>query len=146
MAELQDYFCGVANSEKHSQIVNLEMLPRISKVTDENGNVTEYLHGYDRFLAVGEYETRTYVFEGVPVAMADALPASVVVTDVGGASHTVHFSTYVKDGSSGSAIFENDSNTVSIHRMSPHMRRIEVVRRIGALYVNGVIVVSAPSW
>lgn len=140
---MQRYFCGEVNTEKHSQIVSLEMLPRISRVTnEETGEVTEYVHGYTRNLYTGVFETRTYVFEGVSAEMAAKLPESITVTDVGGAAHVVSFKTYVHDGSSGTAVFEDDANNVTIHRMSPNLRRIEVVRRVGTLYCNGVYVLG----
>ena len=91
-------------------------------------------------------ETRTYVFEGVPVSLADNLPESVTVTEVGGTSHTVHLHEYVTDGSSGTAIFENDRNTVTIHRVSPHMRTIEVTRTVATLKENGAVIKAAPGW
>lgn len=147
MASLAEYFAGVTDKTKSSQIVALEMIPNKYTLTDEEtGEVKEYITGYTRNLYVGDYETRTYVFEGVPVELADNLPESVTVTEVGGASHTVHLSEYVTDGSSGTAIFENDRNTVTVHRVSPHMRTIEVTRTIGALKCNGTVIKSAPAW
>jgi hypothetical protein len=137
----------VTGKNKSSQIVALEMIPNKYTMTDaETGEVKEYIASYTRNLYMGDYETRTYVFEGVPVSLADSLPESVTVTEVGGTSHTVHLREYVSDGSSGTAIFENDRNTVSIYRVSPHMRTIEVTRTIGALKRNGLIIKYAPAW
>ena len=79
-------------------------------------------------------------------ALADNLPESVTVTEVGGTSHTVHLREFVSDGSSGTAIFENDRNTVTVHRISPHLRTIEVTRTVAALKENGVVISDAPGW
>jgi hypothetical protein len=138
MASLADYFAGVTGVSRYSQIVHLEMIPYRYTVTDTNTGVTkEYISGYKRNLYTADYETRTFVFEGVPVSLAENLPNSVNVTDVGGKSHTIKLTSFVDDGSSGTAIFENDRNTVTIHRTSPHMRTIEVTRTTGTLYCNG---------
>jgi hypothetical protein len=147
MASLAEYFAGVTGTIKTAQIVDLEMIANKGTITDlDTGEVKEYIASYTRNLYTGEYETRTYVFEGVPVSIADNLPESVTVTEVGGTSHTVHLREFVSDGSSGTAIFENDRNTVTVHRVSPHMRTIEVTRTIGALKCNGLIIKYAPAW
>lgn len=147
MATLADYFAGVTGVSRHSQIVQLEMIPNMYTVTDkETGETKTYISSYTRNLYIGEYETRTYVFEGVPVALAENLPKSVTVTEVGGKSHTVQLTSYVSDGSSGTAIFEKDRNTVAIHRATPHMRTIEVTRTVGGLLMNGSQIIAAPSW
>lgn len=141
MATISECFCGAVTVRRFSQVVHLEMIPNVV-IIDGVKNVT----GYTRNLYTGDYETRTYVFEGVPAAVADSLPGSVTVTDVGGKSHTVSFSNYVTDGSSGTAVFEKDSNAVTVSRMSPHMRRVEVTRTVGSLKCNGVTVIAAPAW
>ncbi len=141
MASIADYFGGVVTVRRHSQVVNLEMIPNVV-IIDGVKNVT----GYTRNLYTGDFETRTYVFEGVPAAMADALTGSVTVLDVGGKSHVVSFANYVTDGSSGTAVFEKDSNAVVVSRMSPHMRRVEVTRTVASLKCNGAVVVAAPNW
>lgn len=147
MASLAEYFAGVTGKIKSAQIVDLEMIANTGTITDlDTGEVKEYIASYTRNLYTGEYETRTYVFEGVPVSLADNLPESVTVTEVGGTSHTVHLREFVSDGSSSTAIFENDRNTVTVHRVSPHMRTIEVTRTIGTLKCNGKIIKSAPAW
>lgn len=147
MATLADYFAGVSGVSRYSQIVQLEMIPNMYTVTDkETGETKTYISSYTRNLYIGEYETRTYVFEGVPVALAENLPGSVSVTEVGGTSHTVKLTSYVTDGSSGTAIFEKDRNTVAIHRATPHMRTIEVTRTVGRLLMNGSQIIAAPSW
>ena len=147
MASLAEYFAGVTGKTKYSQIVALEMIPNMYTVTDEEtGETKTYIASYTRNLYTGDYETRTYVFEGVPVSLADNLPESVTVTEVGGTTHTVHLREFVSDGSSGTAIFENDRNTVTVHRVSPHMRTIEVTRTIGTLKCNDKIIKSAPAW
>ena len=147
MASLAEYFAGVTGKTKHSQIVALEMIPNMYTVTDEEtGETKTYIASYTRKLYTGDYETRTYVFEGVPVSLADNLPESVTVTEVGGTSHTVHLREFVSDGSSGTAIFENDRNTVTVHRATPHMRTIEVTRTVAALKENGVVISAAPGW
>jgi hypothetical protein len=147
MASLAEYFAGVTGTIKTAQIVDLEMIANKGTITDlDTGEVKEYIASYTRNLYTGEYETRTYVFEGVPVSLADNLPESVTVTEVGGTSHTVHLREFVSDASSGTAIFENDRNTVTVHRVSPHMRTIEVTRTIGALKCNGLIIKYAPAW
>ena len=134
----QKYFCGAVNIEKHSQIIQVEMVPT-GTMTDENGDVK--VMGWRRNVYSGEFTTRTYVFEGVSVAMANGLPDSVVVTDIDGASHTVKFTPIAIDGSSGTAIFEKENNAVAIHRISPHMRRVEVVNRTGTLKCNYEVVI-----
>ena len=147
MTSLAEYFAGVTSRNKYSQIVALEMIPNTYTVTDEEtGETKTYIASYTRKLYTGDYETRTYVFEGVPVSLADNLPESVTVTEVGGTSHTVHLHEYVTDGSSGTAIFENDRNTVTIHRVSPHMRTIEVTRTVATLKENGAVIKAAPGW
>lgn len=138
MASLAEYFAGVTGVSRYSQIVHLEMIPYRYTVTDTNtGETKEYISGYKRNLYTADYETRTFVFEGVPVSLADSLPETVTVAEVDGTEHTVHLKQSVHDGSSGTAIFEDDRNTVTIHRASPHMRTIEVTRTIGTLYCNG---------
>lgn len=138
MASLAEYFAGVTGVSRCSQIVHLEMIPNKGTFTDMNtGEEKEYIASYTRNLYTADYETRTFVFEGVPVSLADSLPETVTVTEVGGTTHTVHLREFVSDGSSGTAIFENDRNTVTIHRASPHMRTIEVTRTTGTLYCNG---------
>ena len=147
MTSLAEYFAGVTSRNKYSQIVALEMIPNTYTVTDEEtGETKTSIASYTRKLYTGDYETRTYVFEGVPVSLADNLPESVTVTEVGGTSHTVHLHEYVTDGSSGTAIFENDRNTVTIHRVSPHMRTIEVTRTVATLKENGAVIKAAPGW
>ena len=147
MTSLAEYFAGVTSRNKYSQIVALEIIPNTYTVTDEEtGETKTYIASYTRKLYTGDYETRTYVFEGVPVELAENLPESVTVTEVGGTSHTVHLHEYVTDGSSGTAIFENDSNTVTIHRVSPHMRTIEVTRTVATLKENGAVIKAAPAW
>ena len=147
MATLADYFAGVTGCAKFSQILQLEMIPNAGTVTDtETGEVTTVIYSYTRNLYAGKYETRTYVFEGVPVEMVQNLSGNVTVTEVDGTSHLVHLDQYVKDGSTGTAIFENDSNAVNIIRTSPHMRTVEVTRRIGALMCNDKEVKPAPGW
>ena len=147
MASLAEYFVGVTGITKSSQIVDLEMIANKGTITDmDTGEVKEYIASYTRNLYTGDYETRTYVFEGVPVSLADNLPDTITVTEVGGKSHTVHLREFVSDASSGTAIFENDRNTVTIHRVSPHMRTIEVTRTIGTLKCNGLIIKFAPAW
>ena len=147
MASLAEYFAGVTGKIKSAQIVDLEMIANKGTITDlDTGEVKEYIASYTRNLYTGEYETRTYVFEGVPPSIADNLPESVTVAEVGGTTHTVHLREFVSDASSGTAIFENDRNTVTIHRVSPHMRTIEVMRTIGALKCNGLIIKYAPAW
>ena len=137
----QKYFCGAVNIEKSAQVMTLEMIPLMYTVTDEGtGEVKEYITDYRRNLYVGKYETRTYVFEGVPASEVMNLTGSVVVSDINGVNHTVYLDPKIVDASSGSAIFEKETNQVSIHKMSPHMRRIEVVRRLGELYCNGAYV------
>ena len=147
MDSLAEYFAGVTGKTKYSQIVALEMIPNMYTVTDEEtGETKTYIASYTRKLYTGDYETRTYVFEGVPVSLADNLPESVTITEVGGTTHTVHLREFVSDGSSGTAIFENDHNIVTVHRVSPHMRTIEVTRTIGTLKCNDKIIKYAPAW
>lgn len=131
---MQKYFCGVINKDKYSQIVQVDMIPAGTN-TDAQGNVI--ITSYTRNLYVGSFETRTYVFEGVPAK--NSLPGSTTVTDIAGGSHEVKFSNYTKDGSSGPAVFETDNNHVTIRHMSPHLLRIEVTRRVGTLYLNNKV-------
>ena len=74
-----------------------------------------------------------------PASKADlhfVLPESVSVTDIDGRTHTVSFEENVTDGSSGSSIFEKYSNAVTVSKMSPHLRTVEVVERTGKLFCN----------
>lgn len=141
MATLADYFNGNVTRQKYAQIFCLEYFP-VSTTVDGVPVITTYV----RNLYTASFESRSYSFEGIPVSMIDSLPASVTVTDVGGASHTVYLSASVTDGSSGSAAFEKDKNAVNIRRISPHMCAIDVTRTIGSLACNGVTVIAAPSW
>ena len=131
---MQRYFCGVVNTEKHSQILQVEMVPTGTS-TDASGVVS--VLGWRRDVYTGEYTTRTFVFEGVPVATANSLSGSVAVADIDGSSYNVKLTPYVTDGSSGSAIFEKENNAVSVRKISPHMCRVEVVNRTGVLKLNG---------
>lgn len=139
MADLSDYFCGVADVSGYSQVVALEMIPVLKTVTDTStGETSTVVQNYTRNLYTADYTTTTFVFEGVPVSVMKSLPTSVTVTDIDGVNHTVSLKSKVVDGSSGSTVFEKETNTVNTHRMSPHLRRIEVVHRVGTLYKNGV--------
>ena len=83
MASLAEYFAGVTGITKSAQIIDLEMIANKGTITDlDTGEVKEYIASYTRNLYTGEYETRTYVFEGVPVSIADNLPESVTVTEI----------------------------------------------------------------
>jgi len=144
MPTLSECFAGVVRKSCHAQVVHLEMIPQYVSVTDTNGVTTKSVTGFQRNLYVGTYETRSYLFEGVPASLA--LPASVTVADVDGGSHTVSLVPSVADGSTGTAVFEKDRNEVSVSRASPHMRTIEVTRTVGALYCNGALAIAAPSW
>jgi hypothetical protein len=129
---IADYFAGTVSVSKFAQIVHLEMIPQ-GVIIDGVFNLT----GYQRNLFKAHYVEKRYSFIGVPASLANILSGKVTVTDIDGSSHTVSFDESVNDGSSGTAIFENYSNSVVINKMSPHMRTVEVTERTGILYCNG---------
>lgn len=128
MAGIADYFCGTVSISKFAQIVNLETIP--VGYTDADGF---HQTGLQRNLYTGTYTEKRFYFEGVPVSIANDLPSSATITDIDGSTHTVSFTPSVSDGSSGTAVFENYNNAVTVSKMSPHLRTVEVVERTGVL-------------
>ena len=128
---LADCFSGVVETRKWTQPLSVEW-----EVLARN-------------LYFAEFEERHYSFIGVPASLLP-VSGSVSVTDVGNVTHLVPLDPTFIDGSSGTAIVEKDSVSVNVQRMSPHLWRVDVVRRVAALkYNNGsttTTVYSAPSF
>lgn len=131
MAGIADYFGGTVSISKFAQIVHLETIP--VGYTDADGF---HQTGIQRNLYTGTYTEKRFYFEGVPASLANSLPTSATVTDIDGTTHTVSFTPTVTDGSSGTAVFENYNNAVTVAKMSPHLRTVEVVERTGVLGVT----------
>lgn len=131
MAGIADYFCGTVSVSKFAQIVHLEVIPT-GYIVDGVFHQT----GVQRNVYKGTYTEKRFYFEGVPVALANNLPASVTVTDIDGSTHTVSFTPSVNDGSSGTGMFEDYNNAVTVAKMSPHLRTVEVTERSGVLSVT----------
>lgn len=135
MAGIADYFDGNVGITKFAQIVNMEMFP-VGYYVEEDGEREFVCTGYQRRVYVGKYVEKRFYFEGVPYNIARTLTGAHTVTDVYGVTHSVNFDAVVTDGSSGTAVFENENNSVSISRISPHLCSIEVVNRTGTLEVQ----------
>lgn len=132
MAGIADYFGGKVNERTWSQVIHLEQYP-VGYIVDGKFNPTSWV----RNLYTGTFRERRFYFEGVPVSIANSLPESASVTDINGTSYTVSFKAEVVDGSGGSAVLETYNNSVSVGKMSPRMRTVEVTERVATYYCNG---------
>ena len=152
---LAEFFNGVVVERKWEQPMHIDYVPNYLAITDQDGNTTTYTTSYSRYLYTARFKERRYSFIGVPKSvttssgthnLSTGISGSVSVTDVDGVSHSVFLDEKFVDGSQGSSVIEKDNNSVEISRMTPHMWRVDVVRRVCELKCNGSVVFSMPDF
>lgn len=135
------YFCGAISTSKYAQVTHLELVPGGYIVTDQEGNEEFHQTTTIRYLYTTKTVERRFLFEGVPATIADDLTGSVTVTDINNKQYTVSFDEIIVDGSTGTAVLEKESNHVSISKMSPHLRTVEVVNKLSTHYRNNIQII-----
>ena len=88
--------------------------------------------GWNSVLYVGKFTEQEFIFEGVPASIANNLPATPTdVTDASDNNYTVSFVDKVTVV--GTNLIERLSNRVSKENTSPHLWRIVVRHKEGAV-------------
>lgn len=137
-ASYQAAFDGKVVEEEYQSAVQKERLPAV--FTD--GVPTSWA----THLWTSKTKDRVFVFIGLSYDMAHPSDASVTVTDANGNSFVVPLQSKFADGSSGSAVFQQEAVRVTREQMSPHLWKLTIRQSGSELYDNGVKVVSGPSW
>lgn len=122
-----DFFSGKVQQREYNQFIAVEVV------------------GGVRRLYVSETVEQVFEFEGLTYALAHST-AEITVTDVAGTQYTFTPAQSYDDGSSGYGTFAKEQVTVSRSRMSPHLWRMEVVRRGSRLLENGAVIIAGPTW
>lgn len=122
-----DFFSGKVQQREYNQFIAVEVV------------------GGVRHLYVSETVEQVFDFEGLTYALAHST-SSVTVTDVDGVQYTFTPVQSYDDASSGYGTFAKEQVTVSRSRMSPHLWRMEVVRRGSRLLDNGTEIIAGPTW
>ena len=122
-----DFFSGKVQQREYNQFIAVEVV------------------GGVRHLYLSETVEQVFDFEGLTYALAHST-SSVTVTDVDGVQYTFTPVQSYDDGSSGYGTFAKEQVTVSRSRMSPHLWRMEVVRRGSRLLDNGTEIIAGPTW
>lgn len=128
-ATYQDAFAGTVEQSDYTQVYDFEY--------GTYGNGTTGVSGSYRNLVTAKVTERAFRFQGLSYANAHATD-SQTVKDAAGNSWTVPFASSLRDGSTGSRVFEVYSCTVTRTRMSPLLWEVTVRTRDTEYYVNGV--------
>lgn len=122
-----DFFSGKVQQREYNQFIAVEVVSGV------------------RHLYVSETVEQVFDFEGLTYDLAH-YTGPITVTDVEGVSYTFTPAQSYDDGSSGYGTFAKEQVTVSRSRMSPHLWRLEVVRRGSRLLDNGTEIIAGPTW
>ena len=122
-----DFFSGKVQQREYNQFIAVEVVSGV------------------RHLYVSETVEQVFDFEGLPYDLAH-YTGPITVTDVAGVTYTFTIAQSYDDGSSGYGTFAKEQVTVARSRMSPHLWRLEVVRRGSRLLDNGTEIITGPTW
>lgn len=139
-ASYQAAFDGKVVEEEYQSAVQKERLPAV--FTD--GVPTSWA----THLWTSKTKDRVFVFIGLSYDMAhpSAATVTVTVTDANNKSFVVPLQSKFADGSSGSAVFQQEAVRITREQMSPHLWKLTIRQSGSELYDNGTKVVNGPSW
>lgn len=131
-------FDGKVTEEEYFSPLQKELLPSVFV----DGVPTSWA----QHLWTSKTKERVFVFIGLSYDMAHSTNNTCTVSDANGKSFVVPLQSKFVDGSSGSAVFQQEVVKISREQMSPHLWKLTVRQSGSALYDNGTLVVAGPTW
>lgn len=120
---IADYFHGRVHRSEYVQAIGVEQVP--TYILD---GVPQ---GWTWVTYKAQYVEEQFEFIGVPATLANTTDNNVSVAEAGGMQHSVNFTKSCRMSSNGK--LELESWRIIREKMSPHMWRLVVIHRTGAL-------------